>query len=405
MKGILIHISGLGDLPHKLLNNMTPLEAANIPNLDFFAARGELGYMHVTKLGVAPGSDEALVSMFGNDTSSNSRGQLEAAGKNIKLTRGDLVLRINFATIDNLSSGNIIDRRAGRTLTNREVEAMSKSINKISLPIKFEFIPTLHHRALLILRGGFSEDIVGGISNMENITLFKPTNEDEGSYYTANTLNEFFEKAHNVLENHPVNDGRKKMGLLPANYLLAWGGGIDLPKVNKLNKWFSVSYMPLEIGFSKASGMEVFSFDYPEFKGIDSYENLWNGLRKACDHAIKTIKKYNDSFEYAYIHLKETDFPGHDNKPLEKKMMLEHIDKTLFDFLREFAPQRNIKIVVTSDHSTPCKLKSHSSDPVPVLLYNFQIPKERHFNERESLSGSLGNIEGKEFLRKIGFDK
>jgi len=85
--------------------------------------------------------------------------------------------------------------------------------------------------------------------------------------------------------------------------------------------------------------------------------------------------------------------------------MLEYIDKTLFNFLRKFAPPHNVKIVITADHSTPCKLKSHSADPVPVLFYNGAIPKEKKFTENEARKGNLGRINGKELFAKVGFNK
>ena len=110
--------------------------------------------------------------------------------------------------------------------------------------------------------------------------------------------------------------------------------------------------------------------------------------------------------EYLYIHIKETDLPGHDNKPLEKKEMLEYIDKTLFKYIRKVAPPNEIKVVVTGDHSTPCKLKDHSSDPVPVLFYNNkEVPEEKHFNEKECRKGRVGRILGKDLLKRVGFSK
>ena len=83
--------------------------------------------------------------------------------------------------------------------------------------------------------------------------------------------------------------------------------------------------------------------------------------------------------------------------------MLEYIDQTLFKFLRNFCPKRKIRVVVTADHSTPCKLKRHSADPVPVLFYNDSIPKEKHFSEKEARHGSLGGFIGNELLKKVGF--
>ena len=413
MKGILVILDGIGDLPSPLLGDKTPLEVAETPNLDFLAARSEMGYMYTVRPGFIPESDEAIVSLFGNDLLSSTRGQLEAKGAGIKLKRGDLALRTNFATIDSVQNGNIIDRRAGRTLTTKEAEILAKEINKIPLSCKFIFQPTIQHRGVLVLRGGFSDNISsndisyyseGKVKESKKTILCKPLDDDENSQYTTNILNEFLIKSHEVLDKHPINQERRKKGLMSANYLLVRGAGIEIPNLKIYKKWLSVSYMPLEIGFSKLCGMDTYSFDYPKLEKMDVYENLYEGLRKACDFSIKMLKRNQDKDDYAYIHIKETDVPGHDNKPLEKKMMIEEVDKTLFKFLRKFAPPNEIKIVVTGDHSTPCRLKSHSADPVPVMLFRTgAIPHEKKFCEQNAKKGVLGRILGEEFLRKIGF--
>jgi len=413
MKGILVIVDGMGDLPNKQLGGKTPLEVAEMPNLDFLAARGEMGYMYPVRPGFVPESDEAIVSVFGNDLISSTRGQLEARGTDLKLTRGDLALRVNFATIDSLKKGNILDRRAGRTLTTDEAEILAKALMKIKLPCKFDFVPTVQHRAVLVFRGGFSDNISGNdiayaqgkTQIVDKIKLCRVLDDEENSQYTANIVNEFLEKAHEILKNHPVNLERVRKGLMPANYLLVRGAGIEPPKLKFYKRWLSVAYMPLEKGFSRVCGMSVFDFDYPKLKGIDSYGNLYDALKKACKFSIKVLKKNHKKFNYAYIHLKETDIPGHDNKPFEKKEMLEYIDKTLFKFLRKFAPKNKIKVAVTADHSTPCALKDHSADPVPVLLYNDSLPKEKKFCEKEARKGVLRRMNGKEFLKKIGFVK
>jgi 2,3-bisphosphoglycerate-independent phosphoglycerate mutase len=414
MKGIFVIIDGVGDLPNKQLKGKTPLEAANTPNLDFLATRGEMGYMYPIRPGYVPGSDESIVSIFGNDLSSSSRGRLEAQGAGLKLKKGDLALRVNFGTIGNLEKANVIDRRAGRTLSNREAKKLSESINKIEFPYDFEFVPTIQHRAILVIRGNFSDRIAG-----DDITYQKGTGEEiqkiipcqalvktENAKHTADVLNEFLILVYDVLRKHPINVDRKKRGLLPTNYLLVRTPGVERPRLKQYKNWISTHSMPLEIGFSELSGMNNFSFKYPLLKGIDAYKNLWEGLKKSVRHSIKVIRKNFDKADYCYVHFKETDLPGHDNKPLEKMAMIEYLDKTFFRFLVRSCPQRNIKILVTGDHSTPCKLKTHSADPVPVLLYNNKIPQEKKFfNEREGRKGNLKRILGKDLLRKIGFVK
>lgn len=445
MKGIFVIIDGMADLPNPQLKGKTPLESAEMPNLDFLNTRGETGYLYPVKPGFIPESDEAIVSIFGNELYESSRGQLEAAGSGLKLMIGDLAFRVNFATIDSFEKGNILDRRAGRTLTNSEAEALSKSLRKIKLPCQFDFKPTIQHRASLVFRGGFSDNVSGNDlvysqgKNFETdkISPIKPLDDEENSIYTANIVNEFLEKAFEVLDTHPVNQERRKKGLSPANYLLIRGAGAETPKLKTYNRWLSVSYMPLEIGFSKLSGMNVFSFDYPRLKRLDVYDNLYSGLDKACNYMVKIIKKHHRKFDYAYLHIKESDLPGHDNKPLEKRRMLEHIDETLFRFLRRFAPPNKINVVVTADHATPCKLKRHSADPVPVMFYNQSIPKRAQnisgeksvenlksnnrflkisrsidpeikgikFCEKEARKGKLGRMVGGEVLIKTGFSK
>ena len=291
------------------------------------------------------------------------------------------------------------------------------------------------------------EFLIHADDDFKKINLSKPKDDSENSRYSANLVNEFVEKAYEVLNNHPVNKNRRSRGLMPANfllvrgpgaeppklkfykkwmavtympleigfaracgmtnyYLLVRGAGTERPKLKKYPKWISPSYMPLEIGFSKVCDMTVKTFTYPKLKTLDAYDNLYDGLKKACKFNIKILKKYHKKFDYAYVHIKETDLPGHDNKVMEKIFMLEYIDQTFFKFLREFVPKNEIKVVVTADHCTPCKLKNHSADPVPVLLYNnSSIPRAKKFCEKEAKKGTLGRIMGQDLLKVVGFNK
>lgn len=412
MKGIFVIIDGLGDLETRQLGNKTPLEAAYTPNLDFLATRGKLGYCYTVKPGYSPGSDEAIVSLFGNELSTSSRGQLEARGTDLNLRKGDLAFRINFATIDSLEKGNVNSRRAGRTLKTSEAKELARAINKIEFPHKFDFVATNQHRGVLVIRGNLSPYVTGndmtytkGTSReSERIVPCTPIKKDRKSHDTAEIVNDLLFEIHEVLRKHSVNKKRVSKGLLPANFILIRGAGTQKPKFKQYKNWISTHYMALEIGFSRVSGMTNFGFRYPKLSGLDVYKNLWAGLRKASKHAKKVISKNFKKAEYVYVHFKETDLPGHDNKPFEKKAMIEYLDKTFFRYLAKVAPMKGIKVVVTGDHSTPCKLKAHSSDPVPVLFYDGSIPKEkRHFNEREARTGELKRILGRNFLKAVGF--
>lgn len=414
MKGVLVVIDGLGDKACKLLQDRTPLEAAEKPNLDYMAEHGKMGFMYTISENLAPESDTAVISLLGNKHSISARGVFEALGAEIKLERGDLALRTNFATITSIP-GEIIARRAGRTLTTKEAEILAREINKIFLPRKFLFKPTIQHRGVLVLRGGFSDNItntdpaypIGGIFQDKYAFKFaEPLDEDENSQYTANIVNEIIEQSFSKLKEHPINLERKKKGLLSANILLTRGAGTEIPRLKQMKKWMAVQYMPLERGICKTAGMQVFSFSYPIMKQHDVYDNLYDALNKAINFSIKMLNKNKKKFDYAYIHFKETDVPGHDNKPIEKKTMIELLDKKFFSFLRKFSERNKIKVVVTADHSTPCNLKNHSADAVPVLLFDPADKtqnKSVEFNEAEAKKGELGKIYGQELLKKVKF--
>lgn len=412
MKKILIILDGASDLPIVAFGGKTPFEMAETPNLDWFAENGEMGYMYPIDEKTIPGSDNSLISIFGNDPKDCKRGIYEAIGLGVKLKRGDLALRTNFGTIENLKSRKVIDRRAGRTLSSKENKILMKDLNKkIKLPCEFEFYPGIQHRGVLVFRGGFSDNITNidpewspGKTNIFNFA--ESLDDEEDSEYSANILNSFLTQAFKFLSNHPVNIKRKKRGLLPANFLFTRGGGSEIPKLKKYKTWMSINPMPLEIGITELSEMKNFSFPYPELKGIDAYKNLYDGLNKTIKFAIKTIKKQHKFYSGVYMQIKETDLPGHDNKPYEKKNMLEIIDKQFFGFLRKFVEGKNIKVVVTCDHSTPCKLKRHSHHPVPVMIFDGKNKDNTIvFSEREAKKGKLGKMYGKNFMVKTGLNR
>ena len=412
MKKILVILDGAADLPNSVLGGKTPMESAKISNLDYFAENGKLGFMHPIDDNTVPGSDNSIISLLGNNPRGCKRGIYEALGVGFKLNRGDFAVRTNFGTIENLKSRKVIDRRAGRTLTTKEAVILAQAINKDArLPCNFEFRSSVQHRGVLVLRGGFSDNVTNTdpewMPGEENKFKFsEPLDDDENSKHTSNILNDFLNQTFKILDNHPVNQQRRKKGLLPANILFTRGGGVEVPKIKKYRYWMSINPMPLEIGIAKASEMTNFSFKYPELKKIDVYETLYNGLEKTIKFSIKTIKKRYKDFVGCYIQFKETDIPGHDNKPYEKKKMLEIIDKKFFGFLRKFMSGKDIRLVVTCDHSTPCKLKMHSNDPVPVLVYDGKNSDEVvKFSENDARKGSLGKFYGKDFMEKTGLNK
>tara|TARA_Y100000034_G_scaffold136734_1_gene215316 strand:+ start:2390 stop:3637 length:1248 start_codon:yes stop_codon:yes gene_type:complete len=415
MKGVFVILDGVADEPLDVLNGKTPLEAAETDNLDALAEEGKVDYCYPIKEGVAPESSSSVISLLGYDYRKAPRGVLEAQGLGTSLKNGDLALRCNFASVESLDDGKVVDRRSGRTLSTKEAKILAQEINeKVKIPFKFEFIPGVQHRAVLVFRGGFSDNITGAdaaysegkVKQDEGKLIFsKPLDEEDESKLSSNLINSFMRHSHEVLRESKVNQEREKKGLFPANMIICRGPGSSSIRFKKLKgSWMALGYMPLEKGIAKSSGMEIYQFTYPKLKGIDVYENLEIGLRKAMKNAIKMLKKYKDKKDYFYIHFKETDTAGHDNKPHEKVKMIEMIDSGFFGFLRKYMGNGG-KLVVTADHTTSCRKKAHTADPVPVLIYGKDVKenKGKRFTEKQGLKGKkwIGNklLEGTLFVK------
>jgi len=414
MKTILVVLDGVGDLPCLKLKGKTPLEAAKTPNLDFFATQGKCGYMYTIKEGIAPESDAAVIAIFGYDPYKyiTGRGPLEAYGAGIKIKPGDLALRTNFATIK--ENKEIIDRRVGRTLSSDEAEILAKAINKnVKLPFPFLFKSTIQHRGVLVIRGGFSSNITntdpgyvaGGsfgiakkVKGVLKVQTSNPLDDDEVTNLSASTVNSFVEQSYSILKEHPVNKYRIKKHLLPANIILTRNAGTELPDFSEKRRgWGAIAALPLEKALAKLCGMKVLKFRYPDVTG-HAYKDLYDMLRKEIEVAKKYVSKKFKRYDCFYIHFKETDAAGHDGLPIEKKKMIEIIDKEFFSFIRKI---KNILLIVTADHSTPCSLKAHSADPVPLLIYGKGKDGVKKFSEKACKQGSLGKIYGKNLLNLI----
>jgi len=413
MKGVFVIIDGVADKPCSALRGKTPLEYAKTPNLDELAEKSRIDYCYTVKEGVAPESSPAIVSLLGSDTNFVPRGPLEARGVGVKLKNGDLAFRCNFATIDNLDDLNILDRRAGRTLTTAEAKILAKAVNeRVNLPFKFKFYPSIQHRGVLVIRGGFSDNISnvdpayeGGMVSSRSgmkVASSEPLDDEDDSKLSAELINSFTRQSFRVLEKHPINIARAKKGLAPANIILSRDAGSSPIRLEKLKgKWMGLGYMPLEIGICESAGMSVYKFKYPELKGKDVYSNLYEGLEEAIKKAKRMLELHKNKYDYFYIHFKETDVPGHDGRVLDKVKMIEKLDKKFFFYLKKII--ENARLIVTADHSTPCALKAHSADPVPVLIYPSNLKSKHRFIEKDSLKGK--KLYGRNLLKSTLFSE
>ncbi|MCW4021359.1 MAG: alkaline phosphatase family protein [Candidatus Bathyarchaeota archaeon] len=410
LKLIYVVIDGMGDLPIEELGGCTPLESAETPNMDYLASKGKLGLMYTVGKGIAPESDVAVVSILGYDPYKYhvGRGPLEVYGAGLEMKDGDLALRCNFAT---LGHGNrIVDRRVGRNLTTEEAaklsEAMNRGVKLESHPAEFKFKNTLGHRGVLVIRsktGALSGEITNtdpayervaglGVAKTEVEMVVKeclPLEETESAKVSAELLNEFTEKSHAVLDNHEVNKKRAAEGKLKANVVLARDAGAELPRFFSLNERYDASFacladMPVEEGIARLAGMHPVNLPPP------SSDVAADGTLRA-----EKLLGFLPSFDCFYIHLKGPDEPGHDGDFERKAQTIAGIDEFFFGKILSEIDLEETLICVTADHSTPCSLKAHSDDPVPLLVAGAAVKTDSHkkFSEKECETGSLGVLE------------
>ncbi|MCX5726240.1 MAG: alkaline phosphatase family protein [Candidatus Saganbacteria bacterium] len=409
MKKILyVVLDGLGDRPNPELGGKTPLEAAETPNMDTLAKNGMTGIMYPVGKGIAPESDVAVISLLGYDAEKyyTGRGPLESYAVGLEVADGDLAYRVNFATMD--ENKFLKDRRVGRNLTTAEANELAEEINsKVKLERgTFEFKSTVGHRGVLVIRGKDSK-LSAEVSNTDpayakhgklGIALekfepylqeCKPLNSSNEAKTAAELTNEFIKKSHQVLNGSETNKKRTRQGKVPGNVILTRDAGDTLPKFPNFNKIFNIKgacfvQMPVERGIALLTGMDVV-----DIKDGASYK-LWT------ERVLDAVNK----FDLLYIHLKGPDEPAHDGNAIKKRDSIADIDRNFFGNL---LPNINIKetlICVTADHSTPCILKAHSDDPVPLLISGGSLPSGnvKTFSENTCKTGELGEITGPELM-------
>jgi 2,3-bisphosphoglycerate-independent phosphoglycerate mutase len=419
LKLIYVVIDGMGDLPIEALRNRTPLEAAITPNMDFLARNGKTGLMYSVKRGVAPESDVAVISLLGYDPFKHScgRGVIEAVGAGMKVANGDLALRCNFATLG--KGTEIIDRRVARTLTTEEAKTLADAANKEvkleSHPATFEFKSTIGHRAVLVIRNKEKNlssqitnsdpayTIVNGLGVAKEkvemiIQKCEPTDNSVAAKISADLVNEFIEKTHELWENHEINKRRASEGKLKANTVLTRDASDHLPNFANIDQKYNVHFAALadmhaERGIAKLAGMDASLLPPPS-----------KDLKSDCKLRAKQLFELLPRYDCFYIHLKGPDEPGHDGNCNLKRDLISIIDEHFFGNLLPKISLKDNLICVTADHATPCGLKIHSDTPVPVLISGGSIEDDciGKFCEKECKNGSLGIIEnGYDLMPKL----
>lgn len=397
-KVILLIADGIGDRPCSSLNNLTPLEFAETPNLDYLTSLGSTGMMDVLSAGTPIGTDLGHMILFGyNIKDYPGRGPIEAFGAGIELYPGDVAFRCNFATAD--EKLNIIDRRAGRIRENTDI--LGESINGLNIQgIEIIFKPTTEHRGVLILRGdGLSANVSDSDPKKagKDIRYNKVVSLDNSkeSNYTADIINELLLVCNERLNNNPVNLKRKKENRLPANFILTRGAGM-MPNIIKLtDKYkFTGSCIAAEgtvLGVARLVGLSPIT------------NNLMTGnIDTNIDEKAKKVLEEIYKKDFVALNFKAPDLMGHDNKPNEKVKAIEIFDDLVGKIINNIDLENTI-VAVAADHSTPCERMEHSGDSVPILIAGSGVRRDLNnkFDEINCAYGGIGRIKGQDFSRML----
>jgi 2,3-bisphosphoglycerate-independent phosphoglycerate mutase len=367
-KIVLVVADGLGGLP-LAPGGKTELETAQTPNLDALATRGVLGSSTPVIPGITPGSGPGHLGLFGYDPLEFriGRGVLEALGIDFDLGPNDVAIRGNFCTIDD--KGIITDRRAGRIAS--EIGAkLCEKLAKIKIPGVECFVrPVKEYRLVIVFRG---EGLGGNVEDTDpqktGVPPLDPVARDAASKKTADIAREFLKQAREVLkDDHPANfftmrgiDKRPQIPTFEEVYGLRAG---------------AIAVYPMYRGLARLVSMKV----------LDAGQTL-------ADQCARLEKTWND-FDFFFLHYKYTDSTGEDGNFAAKVERIEQLDAAI----PKITALKPDVLMVTGDHSTPSKMKSHSWHPVPVLLAADMCRTDpcTSFGEAECLKGGLGQFQAK----------
>ena len=411
VKIVYVLLDGVGDLPHPDIDNKTPLEAAQTPNMDKLTKNGKMGQVISVGKGIAPESDIAVFNMLGykfQHSDYAGRGVIEAIGIGIDFQDGDLALRGNFATLD--ENDIIIDRRAGRHIEKEDALGVSKELEdelKFSSPMSTVVVaPTIGHRVVVRIRN--KSPLSANISNTDpayarvdgmgvakavgdflKIERCLPLDDSNSADLAASLVNEFSEKSLKILKESQINENRIKQNKKLLNSILLRDAGNKYPKVEPINEKYSMNFscivdMPVEVGISNVLKMNAFSAG-----GLTDYE-------EKARVAAKSMETENA----IYVHLKGPDEFGHDGDAIGKMKNIEEIDERFFGTLLENIDTEKVVVMISADHSTPCINKGHSDDPVPLLISGNKIKNDGslRFTEDDGKNGEIGLLDGAQVI-------
>lgn len=396
MKYIVVLGDGMADEPIAELGGRTPMEAANTPVMDELAGKGIIGMVQNVPVGMAPGSDVANLSVLGYDPAANYSGRspLEALSVGVAMEDDDVIFRSNIVTLteeEPYQEKTILDHSSGEIAT-EDADILMDAIREKFNNDTFRFYTGTSYRHILVWKHG-------------RVSHLEPPHDHLGCVIgpylpEEEVLRNMMRESFPVLNHHPVNEARKAAGKNKANSLWFWGAGTK-PRVQNFEektglKGAMISAVDLLKGIAVGAGMKVCKVE----GATGSIDTNYEGKAQA---AIDALLK--DGCDFAYIHVEAPDEMGHQGKVHEKVKSIEYLDSRLIALVKKAMEDagEDFRMLVLPDHPTPIRIRTHTGDPVPYVLYDSTRQRKMVRRFTEEGARDSGNFEphGYKLIEKL----
>ena len=386
MKYIVILGDGMADEPIDALGGKSPLACAETPVMDELASKGEMGMVQNVPAGMAPGSDVANLSVLGYDPAVcySGRSPLEALSVGVAMEPTDIVLRCNIVTLteeEPYAEKTILDHSSGEIST-ADADILMDAIRENFNSDEFQYYTGTSYRHITIWKNGVMPQLEPPHDHLTQVI---------GPYLPQEPkLRSMMEKSFDILNTHPLNLERAAKGKNKANSLWFWGAGTK-PSLQNFTektglKGAMVSAVDLLKGIAVGAGMKV--CQVPGATG--SIDTNFEGKAQA---AIDALTK--DGCDFVYVHVEAPDEMGHQGLLKEKIRSIEYLDRRLIAPVEKAMEDagEDFRMLVLPDHPTPIRLRTHTGDPVPYVLYDSTRQRKSIQKYTEAEAEATGNFE------------
>lgn len=396
MKYVVILGDGMADEPVEALNGKTPLEYANTPVMDELASKGELGMVKTVPDSMKPGSDVANLSVLGYDPQANYSGRspLEALSVGVQMLPDDVIFRCNLVTLSEAEPYEqkiILDHSSGEIPT-EEADILMDAVRQAFNSEKFQFYTGTSYRHIMVWHGGLIPELTPPHDHL---------GQAAGEYLPQEpAFREMMEKSFDILNNHPLNLKRAAQGKRKANSLWFWGAGTK-PALGSFREKTGlsgtvISAVDLLKGIAVGAGMQA-----PEVEGANG--GLHTNYEGKAQRAIRALLEEGQDF--VYIHVEAPDEMGHQGCVADKVFAIEYLDSRIVGPVKEAleASGEDFKLMILPDHPTPIRLRTHTAEPVPYILYDStrQQRKLSRYSEWEAATTGIFVPEGHRLMDRF----